>query len=154
MWHEVPDAIINETNKKNETLDKKLMNYVMFQLGFIQDFTDKRTRSNSSTAKASCAAQAASASGEKGKSGSTGKLISFGNPIIQDQLYIIDIKQDQGGAQLSPRAYSTVEKQTIKMQSLWVILGGDHYGHVTLNNLRMLMLAIKGLHVQPEVPLN
>ena len=31
------------------------------------------------------------------------------------------------------------------------MLGGDHFGHVTLNNLRMLMLAIKGLHVQPEL---
>jgi hypothetical protein len=30
-------------------------------------------------------------------------------------------------------------------------LGGEFFGHVTLNNLRMLLLAIKGLHVQPEV---
>lgn len=36
---------------------------------------------------------------------------------------------------------------------MWVILGGEHYGHVTLNNLRMMLLAIKGLHVQPDVPL-
>jgi hypothetical protein len=33
---------------------------------------------------------------------------------------------------------------------LWKILGGDYYGHITLNNLRMLLLAIKGLHVQLE----
>jgi hypothetical protein len=40
------------------------------------------------------------------------------------------------------------------MQSLWALLGGDHFGHVTLNNLRMMMLAIKGLHVQPDLTFN
>ena len=31
------------------------------------------------------------------------------------------------------------------------MLGGEHYGHITLNNLRMFLLAIKGLHVMPDV---
>ena len=31
---------------------------------------------------------------------------------------------------------------------MWKVLGGEFYGHVTLNNLRMLLLAIKGLHIQ------
>ena len=34
-----------------------------------------------------------------------------------------------------------------KLVTLWRILGGDYFGHVTLNNLRMVLLAIKGLHV-------
>ena len=33
---------------------------------------------------------------------------------------------------------------------MWHTLGGPYYGHVTLNNLRMLLLAIKGLHVEPD----
>ena len=33
------------------------------------------------------------------------------------------------------------------------MLGGEHYGHVTLNNLRMMLLAVKGIHMQPEAPL-
>jgi len=37
---------------------------------------------------------------------------------------------------------------------LWKILGGPYFNHVTLNNLRMMLLAIKGLHVQPDVGLN
>ena len=37
-----------------------------------------------------------------------------------------------------------------KLVMLWRILGGDYYGHVTLNNLRMVLLAVKGLHVQPD----
>ena len=56
-----------------------------------------------------------------------------------------EIKQDfadQCGTQ-----FSEEEKQTLKMQSLWALLGGDHFGHITLNNLRMLMLAIKGVVV-------
>ena len=42
------------------------------------------------------------------------------------------------------------EKQT---NLLWKVLGGDYFGHVTLNNLRMFLLAVKGLHVQPDVRL-
>lgn len=34
------------------------------------------------------------------------------------------------------------------------MLGGPYYGHVTLNNVRMLLLAIKGLHVQPDIDLD
>ena len=34
--------------------------------------------------------------------------------------------------------------------TLWRVLGGDYYGHITLNNLRMILMAIKGLHVQPD----
>ena len=45
------------------------------------------------------------------------------------------------------------EKQISKVQVLWVMLGGEHYGHVTLNNLRMMLLAVKGVHIQPEAPL-
>ena len=41
----------------------------------------------------------------------------------------------------------------MKVQNLWVILGGEHYGRVTLNNLRMVLLAVKGMHVQPDAPL-
>jgi hypothetical protein len=37
---------------------------------------------------------------------------------------------------------------------LWKILGGPYFAHVTLNNLRMMLLAIKGLHVQPDVGLS
>ena len=33
---------------------------------------------------------------------------------------------------------------------MWHVLGGPYFGHITLNNLRMLLLAIKGLHVRPE----
>jgi hypothetical protein len=40
-----------------------------------------------------------------------------------------------------------IEKQDQKIIQLWRILGGEYYGHITLNNLRMLLLAIKGLHV-------
>lgn len=40
------------------------------------------------------------------------------------------------------------DKQDQLLVLLWKILGGEYYGHVTLNNLRMLLLAIKGLHVQ------
>jgi len=39
------------------------------------------------------------------------------------------------------------DKQDQLLVMLWKILGGEYYGHVTLNNLRMLLLAIKGLHV-------
>ena len=46
------------------------------------------------------------------------------------------------------------EKQTARIEHLWIILGGEHRKHVTLNNLRILLLAIKGLHVQPDVPLS
>ena len=49
--------------------------------------------------------------------------------------------------------YQNLEKQKFKVMNLWVILGGEYFGHVTLNNLRMMLLAIKGLHVQPDVPL-
>jgi hypothetical protein len=38
----------------------------------------------------------------------------------------------------------------MKIVHLWKILGGDFYEHVTLNNLRMMLLAIKGLHVTPD----
>lgn len=34
---------------------------------------------------------------------------------------------------------------------MWQCLGGPYFGHVTLNNLRMLLLAIKGLHVRPDI---
>ena len=44
-----------------------------------------------------------------------------------------------------------LEKQEQKILCLWKILGGEFYGHVTLNNLRMILLAIKGLHVQPDI---
>ena len=46
------------------------------------------------------------------------------------------------------------EKQDTKANLLWMILGGNHYGHVTLNNLRMTLLAIKGLPVQPDVKMS
>lgn len=42
----------------------------------------------------------------------------------------------------------------MRIENFWIILGGEHYKHVTLNNLRILLLAIKGLHVQPDVPLS
>lgn len=37
---------------------------------------------------------------------------------------------------------------------MWMALGGPHYSHVTLNNLRMVLLAVKGFHVQPDLALN
>lgn len=37
---------------------------------------------------------------------------------------------------------------------VWRTLGGPYYEHVTLNNLRMLLLAIKGIHVQPDLGLD
>jgi hypothetical protein len=46
---------------------------------------------------------------------------------------------------------SLIQKQEHKFLCLWKMLGGEFYGHVTLNNLRMMLLAIKGLHVQPDV---
>ena len=47
-----------------------------------------------------------------------------------------------------------IQKQEHKFLCLWKILGGEFYGHVTLNNLRMILLAIKGLHVQPDIKKN
>lgn len=37
---------------------------------------------------------------------------------------------------------------------MWMVLGGPYYSHVTLNNLRMLLLAVKGFRVQPDIALN
>ena len=37
---------------------------------------------------------------------------------------------------------------------MWMVLGGPHYAHVTLNNLRMLLLAVKGFRVQPDIALS
>lgn len=44
-----------------------------------------------------------------------------------------------------------MEKQAERVKQIWLILGGNFYGHITLNNLRMMCLAIKGLHVSPDV---
>lgn len=40
------------------------------------------------------------------------------------------------------------------LRQMWMVLGGPHYAHVTLNNLRMLLLAVKGFRVQPDIALN
>ena len=46
------------------------------------------------------------------------------------------------------------EKQDRLVMNLWKMLGGEYYGHITLNNLRMFLLAVKGLHVSPDVKLD
>lgn len=48
-------------------------------------------------------------------------------------------------------AIENLAKQTERIEQIWQILGGNFYGHITLNNLRMMCLAIKGLHVSPDV---
>ena len=40
------------------------------------------------------------------------------------------------------------------LRQMWMALGGPYYSHVTLNNLRMLLLAVKGFRVQPDIALN
>lgn len=43
-----------------------------------------------------------------------------------------------------------IHKQEESINQIWKILGGPHFKHVTLNNLRLLLLGIKGLHVLPN----
>ena len=53
-------------------------------------------------------------------------------------------------ATLSQRA----AQQDDMLKQMWMVLGGPYYSHVTLNNLRMLLLAVKGFRVQPDIALN
>ena len=59
-------------------------------------------------------------------------------------------KKDEGPAYL----YGGSAEQDYQLAwQVWLTLGGAYWHHVTLNNLRMLLLAIQGLHVQPDAPL-
>ena len=49
---------------------------------------------------------------------------------------------------------SQAAQQEALLGQMWMVLGGPHYSHVTLNNLRMVLLAVKGFHVQPDLALN
>lgn len=51
------------------------------------------------------------------------------------------------------RAIKLVNKEPKDKQvwSMWKTLGGEELGHVTLNNLRMLLFAVKGVKVSPDV---
>ena len=51
------------------------------------------------------------------------------------------------------RAIKLVNKEPKEKQvwSMWKTLGGEELGHVTLNNLRMLLFAVKGVKVSPDV---
>ena len=51
------------------------------------------------------------------------------------------------------RAIKLVNKEPKDKQvwTMWKTLGGEELGHVTLNNLRMMLFAVKGVKVSPDV---
>ena len=65
---------------------------------------------------------------------------------------LVSLRDDSGKRnQPKQRLYGGSAEQDYALAvQLWHTLGGPYYGHVTLNNLRMLLLAIKGLHVEPD----
>lgn len=134
-WQECPDSLLDAVNRENETMNLAVMKHILRQLGFIVDIQEKHAKS---------------------KSRERSPFSSRKNtPVPEKQSFISDALRENINNRLismfNLNAIMETDKQDKKINALWRQLGGCHYGHVTLNNLRMFLLAIEGLHVVPDV---
>ena len=125
IWQSCPDSILDKQNRANETMNYIVMKHVLDKLGFT--YSAVNTERSLSTR-----------SRGKNKKQRDSFLPAFRpSDVIQSDekknfVSLFDLKEPANEP---------------KLITLWRILGGDYYSHVTLNNLRMILLAIKGLHV-------
>ena len=140
VWQECPDHILDAVNRENETMNQNVMRYILRQLGFIVDIHEKHAKSKSR---------------ERERSPFSSRK---NTALPEKQGFVSDaLRENINNKMISMfnlTAILEMDRQEKKINALWRQLGGYYYGHVTLNNLRMFLLAIKGLHVIPEVKID
>lgn len=126
QWQACPVELLDEDNRNNETMNGTVLKHLLTELGFIEPTSHIRAKRSKTP---------------------TSRQLS--NRLASDLFR--KVEEPTVVSVFNVNALHQLEKQDKKVAQLWKVLGGEHYGHITLNNLRMFLLAIKGLHVMPDV---